>query len=75
LSKSLLNVRVLNETRDLFGFFDAARQAEFLTDSVVETIRVMLPQEVEYLRRYDQAKRRVEAFLEPPDAKFDLMMG
>jgi Fic family protein len=70
-----LNVRVLNETRDLFRFFDATRQAKFLADSVVETIRMTLPQEIEYLKRYDQAKRRIEAFLELPDATFDLMMG
>jgi hypothetical protein len=70
-----LNVRVLSETRDLYRFFDATRQAEFLTDSVVETIRKTLPREIEYLRRYDQAKGRIEAFIELPDATFDLMMG
>jgi hypothetical protein len=70
-----LNVRVLNQTRDFFRFFDATRQAEFLTDGVVETVRAMLPREVEYLRRYDQTKRRIAAFLELPDATFDLMMG
>ena len=70
-----LNVRVVNETRDLFRFFDATRQAEFLADSVVETIRQTLPREIEYLRRYDQAKQRIEAFLDMPDATFDLMMG
>lgn len=70
-----LNVRVVNETRDLFRFFDATRQAEFLADSVVKTIRVTLPREIGYLGRYDQAKRRIEAFLELPDATFDLMMG
>ena len=69
------NVRVLNETRDLFRFFDATQQAEFLADSVVETIRQTLPHEIEYLRRYDQAKQRVEAFIEMPDTTFDLMMG
>ncbi len=70
-----LNVRVRNETRDLFRFFDATRQAEFLADSVEETIRKTLPHEIEYLRRYDRAKKRVEAFVEMPDATFDLMMG
>ena len=70
-----LNVRVLNETRDLFRFFDATRQAEFLADCVVETIRQTLPREIEYLRRYDQARKRVEALVEMPDATFDLMMG
>lgn len=70
-----LNVRVLNETRDLYRFFDATRQAEFLADCVVETVRQTLPQEIEYLRNYDQAKRRIEAFLELPDATLDLTMG
>jgi hypothetical protein len=70
-----LNVRVLNQTRDLFRFFDATWQAEFVADSVVHTIRKTLPHEVDYLRRYDQAKQRVEAFVQMPDATFDLMMG
>jgi Fic family protein len=70
-----LNVHVLNETLDLFRFFDATRQAEFLADSVVETIRKTLPHEIEYLQRYHQAKQRVEVFVEMPDATFDLMMG
>ena len=70
-----LNVRVLNETRDLYRFFDATRQAEFLAESVVETIRNTLPREIDYLQRYDRVKRRIEAFLDLPDATFDLMMG
>ena len=70
-----LNVRVLNPTRDLFRFFDATRQAEFLAESVVETVRNTLPREIEYLRRYDQTRRQIEAFVEMPDATFDLMMG
>ncbi|MEJ2118388.1 MAG: Fic family protein, partial [Alphaproteobacteria bacterium] len=69
------NVRVLNDTRDMFRFFDATRQAEFLADNIVETIRITLPHEIEYLRRYNQARQRVEAFVEMPDATFDLMMG
>jgi hypothetical protein len=69
------DVRVLNETRDLHRFFDATRQAEFLADSVVETIRNTLPREIDYLRRYDLAKNCIEAFLDLPDAAFDLMMG
>ena len=70
-----LNVRVLNDTHDLFRFFDVTRQTEFLADSVVETIRKTLPHEIEYLGRYNQARQRVEAFVEMPDATFDLMMG
>lgn len=70
-----LNVHVLNDTRGLFRFFDATVQAEFLAECVVETIRTTLPREIDYLRRYDQAKRRIEAFAGMPDARFDLMIG
>jgi Fic/DOC family len=70
-----LNVRVLNETADLFRFFDATSQAGFLGASVLETVRNTLPREIEYLRRYDQAKGRIQNFLELPDHRFDLMLG
>ncbi len=70
-----LNVRALNDTHDLFRFFDATRQAEFLSAAVMETVRNTLPREIEYLRRYDLAKSRIENFLEMPEHKFDLMMG
>lgn len=70
-----LNVRVLNDTLDFFRFFDATPQAEFLAECVVETIRRTLPSEIDYLRRFDQAKARIEAFIELPDATFDLLLG
>jgi len=70
-----LNVRVLNNTSDLFRFFDATHQTEFLSACVLETIRNTLPREVEYLRGYDLAKGRIQEFLEMPDAQFDLMLG
>ena len=41
----------------------------------METVRVILPREIDYLRRYDQAKQRIGAFVAMPDATFDLMMG
>ncbi|HEY2661419.1 MAG TPA: Fic family protein [Caulobacteraceae bacterium] len=70
-----LNVRVLNDTGDNFRYFDATSQAEFLAEAVVETVRSTLPREINYLRRHDQARARIGAFLELPDAAFDLMMG
>ena len=66
---------MLNDTAGFYRFFDATRQAEFLAECVSETVRVTLPREIDYLRRYDLAKNRIETFLELPDAKFDLMMG
>ncbi len=70
-----LNVRVLNDTSDLFRFFDGTAQSEFLAASVLETVRNILPREIDYLGRYDLAKRRAQSVLEMPDHKFDLMLG
>lgn len=70
-----LNVEVENATVDNYRFFDATPQAEFLATCVVETIRQILPREIDYLRRYDLARQRVDAFVALPDARFDLMMG
>ena len=70
-----LNVRVLNNTTDLFRFFDATHQAEFLGASVLETVRNTLPREIDYLHHYDQAKTRIQAFLEMSDHRFDRMLG
>ena len=39
------NVEVLNETIDLYRFFDATAQAEFLCECVKETIDTILPEE------------------------------
>ena len=68
-----LNVRVLNQTRDLFRFFDATQQTEFLADSVVQTIRNTLPHEVDYPQRSTSSLRwalasaRLMASMLPPD--------
>ena len=48
---------------------------EFPGASVQATVRTMVPRETDYLRRYDQAKARIQAFLEMPDHRFDLMLG
>ncbi|WPL49846.1 Fic family protein [Sphingobacterium bambusae] len=50
------NVEVLNETADLYRYFDATRQAEFLYDCVRQTIEHTIPEEVDYLEKYDLMK-------------------
>ena len=67
------NVSVLNDTSDLYRFFDATHQAEFLSECVKETVYGMLPGEVAYLERYDRMKRYVDTILDMPDRKIDLL--
>jgi Fic/DOC family len=61
------NVEVLNDTEDLYRYFDATESAEFLYSCVARTVDEDLPREIEYLRRHDQALRRIMNTVEMPD--------
>jgi hypothetical protein len=69
------NVEVLNETADLYRFFDSTDNAEFLYGCVERTVEHDLPQEIEYLKRHDEAMRRTMEFVELPNRMAeDLLM-
>ena len=68
------NIEVLNDTNDLYRFFDATKQAEFLFDCVNETVRVTLPEEVDYLGKYDQLNTFIKNYLDMPDKMVDLLI-
>lgn len=62
------NVEVLNETADLYRFFDCTAEAEFLYECVQRTIEEDLPREIEYLKCHDEALRGIMNALEMPDS-------
>jgi len=61
------NVKVLNDTADLYRYFDCTDAAEFLYACVKHTVKVDLPREIDYLRRNDEALRRIADLVEMPD--------
>jgi hypothetical protein len=61
------NVVVENETADLYRYFDCTENAEFLYGCVEQTINHDLPQEIDYLRRHDEAIERIMGTVEMPD--------
>jgi Fic family protein len=61
------NVEVLNDTADLYRYYDATDAAEFLYACVKRTVEEDLPREIDYLRRHDQAIRRIMDAVEMPD--------
>lgn len=67
------NVEVLNDTADLYRYFDATPQAEFLYACVKKTVEEDLPQEADYLRRYDAFKESITALIDMPDRTIDLL--
>ena len=61
------NGEVLNNTADLYRYFDCTEEAEFLYGCVQRTIEVDLPREIDYLGRHDAAIRRIMNTVEMPD--------
>ena len=61
------NVEVLNATADLYRYFDCTDVAEFLYACVSRTVEHDLPREIDYLRRHDEAIRRIMDTVEMPD--------
>ena len=61
------NVEVLNDTADLYRYFDCTQAAEFLFACVQRTVDEDLPREIDYLRRHDQARQRIMDSVEMPD--------
>jgi Fic family protein len=68
------NLEVLNDTLDLYRFFDATEQAEFFYDCVYETIIKTLPEEIEYLKKYDLMKTFINNYIDMPDRTSDLLI-
>jgi len=67
------NLEVLNDTADFYRYFDATPQAEFLFACVRKTIEEDIPEEADYLSRYDTFKERVVTIIEMPDRTVDLL--
>lgn len=61
------SVEVRNDTADLYRYFDCTNAAEFLHACVARTVEHDLPNEIDYLRRHDNAIRRIMEEVEMPD--------
>jgi len=68
------NVEVTNETKDYYRFFDATKQAEFLFDCVADTIKNIVPREINYLANYDAFKAYMEEEFEMPDKLISVLV-
>ncbi len=68
------NVNILNNTIDYYRYFDLTKQAEFLFDCVVDTMENVIPNEVNFLRKYDEFKRYLDDKFEMPDKLVALMV-
>ncbi len=69
------NVEVTNETKDYYRFFDATKQAEFLFDCVADTIKNIVPQEINYLANYVAFKAYMEEEFEMHDKLISVLVS
>ncbi len=68
------NVEILNDTKDIYRYFDLTRQAEFLYECVEDTIEKIIPAELDYLEKYDRITRFINDHTSLPDTKVDLLI-
>lgn len=68
------NIRILNETIDLYRYFDLTLQAEFLYECVEETINRIIPEEIDYLEKYDRLTNAINSFINLSDTRVDLLI-
>lgn len=68
------DIEVLNETIDYYRYFDATLQAEFVFECVDYTINKIIPEEVEYLQKYDAMKSWLDDRFEMPDKTVSLLV-
>lgn len=69
-----LNVKILNNTIDLYRYYDLTKQVEFLYECVEETIEQIIPEELDYLEKYDRVTKYINNYLSLPDTKVDLLI-
>lgn len=68
------NIDVISNTIDFYRYFDATNQAEFLYDCVLDTIENVIPEEVNYLHKYDEFKYFIDNQFEMPDKLVALLV-
>lgn len=61
------NVDVVNDTADLYRYFDCTEAAEFLYSCVKETVEHDVPDELRYLAQHDEAIAEITSRVEMPN--------
>jgi len=68
------SVKILNDTIDLYCYYDLTKQVEFLYECVEETIEQIIPEELDYFEKYDRMTQHINTYLSLPDTKVDLLI-
>lgn len=55
---------VINETKNLYRYFDATKIVEYLSEKILDTIEVDFPAQLNYLARYDRIFPIIDNYLD-----------
>lgn len=67
-------ITVKNETADLFKYFDATDNVEFLYKKIENTVEKDLIEEIEYITRFDSGYKALRDAIDMPDRKAALFV-
>lgn len=59
---------------DFYRYFDATKQVEFLYDCINDTIENVIPNEIDYIQKYDEMKSYLVDVFEMPDKEVALLI-
>lgn len=65
---------VHNETADVYRYYDATPQVEYLFDRIADTIEVDLKEELSFIRRFDAALQAVNRLIDMPNRRAQLFV-
>lgn len=68
------NTKILNDTLDLYRYFDITKETEFLFDCINDTIVRIIPAELDYLRKYDRLTVKINNILVMENTRIDLLI-
>ena len=68
------NVQILNDTSDLYRFFNATKSCEFIYEAVKKTIKEKLPSELKYLNAFDKASFAINEIVAMPDNMIKMLI-
>jgi len=69
------NIKLINDTSELYRYADVTEQAEFIYKCIEQFVTLRLPQELEYLSAFDEAKRIIDDTHGMPDKDLTLLVN
>jgi hypothetical protein len=69
------NVKLLNDTSELYRYADVTEQAEYIYQCIEKFVTLRLPQELAYLSAFDEAKHQIDDAHDMPDKDLTLLIN